>query len=164
MVAQKYWTAEDLKAAGYSSGEPEVFEITGADERQSVGVSSRAKVYAFKMLLRVTCIVAAVLTDGIWQWIFIAGAVVFPWSAVVVANGNARQGGGSFTSMLPPEQQAAIEAAQAERVARTSEGTGTGGDTADSAEFGDGAGLAESLIIEGEIVLDADESGRGDEG
>ncbi|WP_237189061.1 DUF3099 domain-containing protein [Rothia nasimurium] len=160
-MAQKYWTAEDLQAAGYSSGEPDVFEITGASERQSAGVNSRAKVYALKMLLRVLCIVAAVLSDGVWQWIFIAGAVVFPWSAVVVANGNARQGGGSFTSMLPPEQQVAIEAAQAERVARSEAsrgqdggGSADGGQAAGSEEAPDAFLAGEPVIIEGEVVFD----------
>ena len=167
-MAQKYWTAEDLKAAGYSSGDSEVFEITDAAERQSVGVSSRAKVYAFKMFLRIVFIIAAVMVDGVWQWVCLAAAAIIPWTAVVVANGEAKQGGGGFSAMLPPEQQAAIEAAQAGRAARAAaaEGAAEGADaggpaggctqaSAAPADFGaDGSG--EPVIIDGEVVFDED--------
>ncbi|MDY6050923.1 MAG: DUF3099 domain-containing protein [Rothia sp. (in: high G+C Gram-positive bacteria)] len=118
-MAQKFWTAEDLKKAGYSSDEPEIFEITAASERQSAGVSSRAKAYAFKMFLRLVFIIAAVMVDGFWQWICLGVAAIIPWMAVTVANGDTPQGSKGFSSMLPPEQQAAIEAAQADRAART---------------------------------------------
>lgn len=163
-MAQKYWTAEDLKAAGYSSGDSEVFEITDAAERQSVGVSSRAKVYAFKMFLRIVFIIAAVMVDGVWQWVCLAAAAIIPWTAVVVANGEAKQGGGGFSAMLPPEQQAAIEAAQADRAARAAAAEGadasrqgehhTEANTA-PADFGaDGSG--DPMIIDGEVVFDED--------
>lgn len=168
-MAQKYWTAEDLKAAGYSSGDSEVFEITDAAERQSVGVSSRAKVYAFKMFLRIVFIIAAVMVDGVWQWVCLAAAAIIPWTAVVVANGEAKQGGGGFSAMLPPEQQAAIEAAQADWAARTAAASGRDTEGADAggpagsrtqasaapADFGaDGSG--EPVIIDGEVVFDVD--------
>lgn len=168
-MAQKYWTAEDLQAAGYSSGEPEVFEITDAAERQSVGVSSRAKVYAFKMFLRIVFIIAAVMVEGVWQWVCLAAAAIIPWTAVVVANGEAQQGGGGFSAMLPPEQQAAIEAAQADRAARAeaAQGQGSGGADAgahDSPVGGASAppansgadGSGEPVIIDGEVVFDED--------
>lgn len=162
-MAQKYWTAEDLKAAGYSSGDSEVFEITDAAERQSVGVSSRAKVYAFKMFLRIVFIIAAVMVDGVWQWVCLAAAAIIPWTAVVVANGEAKQGGGGFSAMLPPEQQAAIEAAQADRAARAAaEGADAGGPaggrtqaSAAPADFG-ADGSDEPVIIDGEVVFDED--------
>ena len=169
-MAQKYWTAEDLKAAGYSSGDSEVFEITDAAERQSVGVSSRAKVYAFKMFLRIVFIIAAVIVDGVWQWVYLAAAAIIPWTAVVVANGEAKQGGGGFSAMLPPEQQAAIEAAQADRAARAAaaasrpdaervDADGSAGSrTQASAHPADSAaeGSDEPVIIDGEVVFDED--------
>lgn len=163
-MAQKYWTAEDLKAAGYSSGDSEVFEITDAAERQSVGVSSRAKVYAFKMFLRIVFIIAAVMVDGVWQWVCLAAAAIIPWTAVVVANGEAKQGGGGFSAMLPPEQQAAIEAAQADRAARAAAAEGAdacgpaGGRTQASAhpEGSAAEGSIEPMIIDGEVVFDED--------
>lgn len=168
-MAQKYWTAEDLQAAGYSSGEPEVFEITDAAERQSVGVSSRAKVYAFKMFLRIVFIIAAVMVEGAWQWVCLAAAAIIPWMAVVVANGEAQQGGGGFSAMLPPEQQAAIEAAQADRAARAEAAQGQGSEGADAGAHvspaGGGSahpansgadGSGEPVIIDGEVVFDED--------
>ncbi|WP_237222773.1 DUF3099 domain-containing protein [Rothia nasimurium] len=163
-MAQKYWTAEDLEAAGYSSGDSEVFEITDAAERQSVGVSSRAKVYAFKMFLRIVFIIAAVMVDGVWQWVCLAAAAIIPWTAVVVANGEAKQGGGGFSAMLPPEQQAAIEAAQADRAARAAAAEGAdaggpaGGRTQASTHPADSAAedSGEPVIIDGEVVFDED--------
>ncbi|WP_326502658.1 DUF3099 domain-containing protein [Rothia nasimurium] len=168
-MVQKYWTAEDLKAAGYSSGDSEVFEITDAAERQSVGVSSRAKVYAFKMFLRIVFIIAAVMVDGVWQWVCLAAAAIIPWTAVVVANGEAKQGGGGFSAMLPPEQQAAIEAAQADRAARAAAASGRDTEGADagwpagsrtqaSTHPADSAteGSDEPVIIDGEVVFDED--------
>ncbi|MGV3245849.1 DUF3099 domain-containing protein [Rothia sp. 11254D007CT] len=168
-MAQKYWTAEDLQAAGYSSGEPEVFEITDAAERQSVGVSSRAKVYAFKMFLRIVFIIAAVMVEGVWQWVCLAAAAIIPWTAVVVANGEAKQGGGGFSAMLPPEQQAAIEAAQADRAARAAAAQGQSSEGADAGAHDSQAagasahpansgadGSGEPVIIDGEVVFDED--------
>lgn len=147
-MAAKYWTAEDLKAAGYASGDSEVFEITDAAERQSTGVSARAKSYAFKMFLRIVFIIAAVMVEGIWQWIFLAGAAIIPWLAVVVANGEHKQGGSSFTAYLPAEQQAAIAAAQSERVSRQ-EHANADHSPVDEPGFSD-----EPLVIDGELVED----------
>lgn len=161
-MAQKYWTADDLAAAGYTGGRDEVYSITDASAPQSEGVDSRAKSYAFKMFLRIVCIIAAVwVGEGIWQWVFLAGAAIIPWLAVVVANGDARQQGAGFSAFLPEEQRLAIEAAQADRAAHIGRQTG---EASAAAEDGEGAPSSDSgtrhgsvaendvIIIDGEIV------------
>jgi hypothetical protein len=32
------------------------------------------------------CFGAALVTDGIWRWVFLVGSLVLPWVAVVLAN------------------------------------------------------------------------------
>lgn len=152
-MATKYWSAEDLRAAGYAYGDSEVFEITDATERRSAGVNSRAKSYAFKMFLRIVCIIAAVMVQGVWQWVFLAGAAIIPWLAVVVANGEHKQSSSGFTAYLPVEQQAAIAVAQEERV-RRQENMGTG-----QAPVEDSWISGEPIIIEGELA-EGDFDGR----
>lgn len=155
-MAQKFWTAEDLAAAGYSAGQPEVFEITDAAVRQSVAVGSRARSYALKMLLRLVCVIAAVCVDGLWQWIFLLGAVLLPWTAVVVANGEDRQGSGGFSAPEPLALGPSSGEGFSARSAGAAEGTEATGATR-SAEGGDDQDL---LVLEGEIVEESDIDGR----
>lgn len=157
-MAEKYWTAEDLRAAGFGGGSGEVYSITDASAPQSEGVSSRAVSYAVKMALRVVFIVAGVLASGVWQWVFFVAAGVIPWFAVVVANGSDRQHGAGFSAFLPEEQVLAIEAAQAERVARERAAAGADVDADDGPAVEFEVDVEEGpVIIEGEIV---DERGK----
>lgn len=159
VVAQKYWTADDLAAAGYTGGREEVYSITDASAPQSEGVDARAKSYAFKMFLRIVCIVAAVwVGEGIWQWVFLAGAAIIPWLAVVVANGDARQQGSGFSAFLPEDQRLAIEAAQADRAAHAEGQAGHanagGEDDPEATTVNHQGSVSENdvIVIDGEIV------------
>lgn len=147
-MASKYWTAEDLAAAGFAApGESEVFSITDAPVRQSVSVGSRAFWYAFKMFLRVVCILAAVLVGpGIWQWVFLVGAAVIPWLAVMVANGESRQVSSGFSQYLPVDQQLAIGQAQQLRADRASSGESAESEAAGAEKD------AEVFVFEGEVL------------
>lgn len=157
-MAEKYWTAEDLRAAGFGGGSGEVYSITDASAPQSEGVSSRAVWYAVKMALRVVFIVAGVLASGVWQWVFFVAAAVIPWFAVVVANGSDRQHGAGFSAFLPEGQVLAIEGAQAERVARERAAAGEDVDADDGSAVEFEVDVEEGpVIIEGEIV---DERGK----
>lgn len=159
VVAQKHWTADDLTAAGYTGGRDEVYSITDASAPQSEGVDVRAKSYAFKMFLRIICIIAAVwVGEGIWQWVFLAGAAIIPWLAVVAANGDTRQQGSGFSAFLPEDQRLAIETAQADRAA---DAEGQAGHTNAGSEDGSEVHTVnhqssvpenDVIIIEGEIV------------
>lgn len=38
------------------------------------------------MAIRMTCFGLALLTDGLFRWVFLGGSLVLPWVAVVIAN------------------------------------------------------------------------------
>ena len=69
---------------------PEVHSITGAGESLSQEQTGRTKRYLISMSLRSLCFVGAVIAGlaGIdWLWpILIAGALILPYIAVVLAN------------------------------------------------------------------------------
>lgn len=66
--------------------QPEVFTITGAQRGLSVEQGGRTKRYLVSMGIRTACVIAAIFTPGWPRWVLIAGAVVLPYFAVVVAN------------------------------------------------------------------------------
>jgi hypothetical protein len=70
--------------------QPEAVRITSAAASRNVDIASRQKRYLFSMGLRTVCFVGAIIASllGIhWLWpILIAGALVLPYVAVVMAN------------------------------------------------------------------------------
>jgi hypothetical protein len=56
------------------------------------------------MTIRVACVILAVVVDGWPRWIFIAGAVLLPYFAVVIANstGSGKQVAGAEPVVLAP--------------------------------------------------------------
>jgi hypothetical protein len=72
------------------SRETEAVRITSAAASRNDDIATRQKRYLFSMGLRTVCFVGAILASlaGIhWLWpILIAGAVVLPYVAVVMAN------------------------------------------------------------------------------
>ena len=71
--------------------------ITSARVARSDDISSRQLRYVLSMLVRTACFVAAVATDGVLRWIFVAGALFLPYIAVVMANAGVQR------EPLPPE-------------------------------------------------------------
>ena len=71
--------------------------ITSARVARSDDISSRQLRYVLSMLVRTACFVAAVATDGVLRWIFVAGALFLPYVAVVMANAGVQR------EPLPPE-------------------------------------------------------------
>jgi hypothetical protein len=78
--------------------EPEAVRITSAAASRNVDIASRQKRYLFSMGLRTVCFVGAIIASllGIhWLWpILIAGALVLPYVAVVMANAASSKGDG----------------------------------------------------------------------
>lgn len=66
--------------------QPDVHTITGAQRSLSTEQSGRTRRYLISMAVRTACVIAAIVVPGWPKWIFIAGAVVLPYLAVVVAN------------------------------------------------------------------------------
>ena len=72
---------------GMAKGDPvEVFTITDAQRALSVEQVGRTRRYLISMGIRTVCVIAAIFVPGWPRWFLIAGAVVLPYFAVVVAN------------------------------------------------------------------------------
>jgi len=72
------------------SREPEAVRITSAAASRNDDIATRQRRYLFSMAIRTLCFVGAIVASlaGIhWLWpILIAGALVLPYVAVVMAN------------------------------------------------------------------------------
>ncbi len=65
---------------------PEVFTITDAQRGLSVEQVSRQRRYLTSMIIRTLCVVGAILVPGWPRAVFLVGAIVLPYLAVVIAN------------------------------------------------------------------------------
>ena len=77
-----------LYRGGVASREPEVFAITEARQSLSQEQQSRTRRYLVSMGIRTACVLGAIFIPGWPRWVLIAGAVVLPYLAVVIANGG----------------------------------------------------------------------------
>ncbi|WP_104092011.1 DUF3099 domain-containing protein [Arthrobacter sp. GMC3] len=68
---------------------PQVQSVTNAAEAHSDEMHSRMVKYATTMGIRMVCLVLIFVFDGWFKLIPIAGAVLLPWVAVVIANAGA---------------------------------------------------------------------------
>ncbi|GAB3061747.1 hypothetical protein GCM10027079_30500 [Sediminivirga luteola] len=76
--------------------------ITGAARSGEEDINLRMRKYLITMGIRVVCLVLAFVTPGWWTWVFLAGAVLLPWVAVLIANaGRERSGTTSGYVQLP---------------------------------------------------------------
>lgn len=69
-----------------------MYDISGARTSLSDDQRVRQRKYMISMSLRVVCFAGAIFTDGPLRWGLLAGSVILPWFAVVVANAG-REGG-----------------------------------------------------------------------
>lgn len=76
----------------------EVYQITGARQAASVGRDFRTRRYLISMAIRTACFLGAVFVDGWMRWVMIAGAILLPYIAVVMANDATEED----TTDLPP--------------------------------------------------------------
>jgi hypothetical protein len=68
-----------------SKGDP-VYTITGAQRALSEEQTGRTRRYLISMSIRTACFIGAIFIPGWPRWVLIAGALVLPYLAVVVAN------------------------------------------------------------------------------
>lgn len=68
--------------------------ITTASPSRNDEINARQRRYLFSMSLRTICFVGAILTSGWLQWVLIAGALVLPYIAVVLANATSSRSDG----------------------------------------------------------------------
>jgi len=91
-------------------GTHEPIRITTASTGAEVGIAARQKRYLIAMGIRTACFVAVAvlavthLGPGWLPWIFVVGAVVLPYVAVVMANAGSTKSDG-FQLMDGPSQE-----------------------------------------------------------
>jgi hypothetical protein len=81
-------------------GEP-VHRITAAREPRSEEMARRTRRYLVQMSIRVVCFLGAVVVDHWTRWLLLAGAVVLPYVAVVLANAGSGPGEDPGTFVQP---------------------------------------------------------------
>jgi hypothetical protein len=81
---------------------PEVYSVSSVGQSLTDDQQSRSRRYMWSMGIRVVCFAAAVWVDGWLRWVLLAGSLVLPWVAVVVANAG-RENGRPRTSYVTPE-------------------------------------------------------------
>ncbi|WP_211659003.1 DUF3099 domain-containing protein [Phytoactinopolyspora halophila] len=75
--------------------------MTTAADARSTDRRSRQNRYLWMMGIRLACLPLAVVTEGWIRWVFIVGAVVLPYIAVVIANAAAQPSSGTIQSISP---------------------------------------------------------------
>lgn len=78
-----------------------VQSVTTAHVGRQEDVATRERRYLVMMGIRIACLPPAVFVDGWARWIFIAGAVILPYVAVVIANAVSRPPDGTLTPAEP---------------------------------------------------------------
>jgi hypothetical protein len=73
--------------------------ITSAQTAHSEEQPGRAKRYLISMIIRTACFIGAVLTPSPYRWFLIAGAVVLPYIAVVIANAGRENATGKMETI-----------------------------------------------------------------
>lgn len=76
-------------------GSAEVFSITSAHRGLSEQQPDRTKRYLVSMAVRTACVIGAIFIPGWPRWVLIAGAVLLPYLAVILANGGREDNPGS---------------------------------------------------------------------
>ncbi|MGI8645083.1 MAG: DUF3099 domain-containing protein [Nocardioides sp.] len=68
--------------------------VTTAPVSRAEELAGRQRRYLISMAIRTACFVGAVVADGWLRWVLVAGAVLLPYVAVVVANAEGRRDDG----------------------------------------------------------------------
>ncbi|WP_291794291.1 DUF3099 domain-containing protein [Brevibacterium sp.] len=98
--------------------------VTEAQESADKDFRNRVRRYTISMIIRVICLVLAFATTGWLRWVMVAGAVVLPYVAVLIANAaNERQVSYTMSEYTPPPPQALTDAPADEPAPGTGSGT-----------------------------------------
>lgn len=91
-------------------GKAPVYQISGARKGLSEDVRGRQRRYVVSMSIRTVCFLLAVIFAGPLRWVFLAGALLLPYIAVVVANaGREPTSDRPASQVVPPQAHRAIE-------------------------------------------------------
>ncbi|WP_431681104.1 DUF3099 domain-containing protein [Kitasatospora sp. KL5] len=113
-----------------STGNGQVFRITGARSSLTEDVRGRQRRYVISMLVRTLCVLLAVVlwdVQRVLAFIALAGAVLLPYFAVIIANaGRERAPGLPSTFAVPPETPLMLGPGGTGGGGRPAEGAGAG--------------------------------------
>lgn len=88
--------------------EPEVFVVTDVQSGTTTSQKNRQRTYLIGMSMRTICFIGAVVAHGTLRWILVAGAILLPYFAVVVANAGRERGQVRMTSLFGGNNYKAI--------------------------------------------------------
>lgn len=86
----------------------EIHTVTSAQRALSEEQTGRTRRYLISMGIRTACVIIAIFVPGWPRWVFIAGAVVLPYLAVVIANAG-RENDEPGTMGVPSPTMPALE-------------------------------------------------------
>lgn len=86
--------------------------VTGAVEGLSEEQDTRTRKYLISMGIRTACVLGAIVIPGWPRWVLIAGAVVLPYLAVVVANSSGKKTRASVETVSVSELPVATKAVE----------------------------------------------------
>ena len=94
-----------------SCKDDEVYSITSAKSGHSDDLGARELRYGISMAVRTVCFVGAVIasqTVGGWlPWVLVAGALVLPYTSVILANAGVRRKA-TGSNIIVPEPHGSI--------------------------------------------------------
>ena len=79
-------TGEPSAKKDAKRGQRDFHNITSAQKGLSGDLSRRQRRYFISMMIRTACFILAVILPSPYRWIALAGALVLPYIAVVMAN------------------------------------------------------------------------------
>ena len=80
--------------------------ITSAQRALSDEQAGRTRKYLISMGIRTACVIGAIFVPGWPRWVLIAGAVILPYLAVVIANAGRERDRGTPTEVTTRPQPA----------------------------------------------------------
>ena len=93
--------------------EPEVFVVTSAQPSTSSAQKSRQITYLTGMSLRTFCFIGAIIASGVLRWVLVAGAILLPYFAVIVANAGRERGLTRMPTLFTSQNNKAIPSSSA---------------------------------------------------
>jgi Flp pilus assembly protein TadB len=92
-----------------SHPDPQIHRITTAGKGLTADQIVRRRRYLISMTIRTLCFLGAVITPWPWRWVMVAGAVLLPYIAVVMANAHRNESESSGLEVFTRPDRTPIE-------------------------------------------------------
>lgn len=87
------WTYGECVRSRRRDDQAPTYSVTSARRGHARDQRSREVRYLLSMGIRLVCIVLAVVVSGPLRWVFVVGAIVLPYVAVLIANAGREAAG-----------------------------------------------------------------------